>query len=86
MEAIKMLCSLIHLVGQDAFAFSFSAKSLAEDLNMSVYSTRKHLKVLREYGVVQRSGNRYMFTWEGWDIAKLTIKASQKYNMFSGVK
>ena len=86
MEAIQMLCSYIHLEGVGAFAYSFSAKSLSEDLNMSVYSTRKHLRSLREYGIVQRSGNRYMFTWEGWSIANMTIKASQKYAMFSEVK
>lgn len=82
MDALYMLTTIIHLEGEWAFAHSFSAKSVSESQNISAYKARKHLKELRELGMIQRQGNLYMFTHEGWDITHNIIRASQKYSMF----
>jgi len=86
MEAIQILCTMLHLMGDSAFGFSFSAKSVAEEQNFSLYQCRKHLKSLREYGLIYRMGNRYMFTNDGYCIAKDIIRASQRVHKFQPVE
>jgi predicted transcriptional regulator len=78
MEAIQVLCTKILLEGKGAFAWSFSAKSIAHDQNMTVYKARQHMKALREYGLIHRTGNVYMFTMSGYNIAHDVINASRQ--------
>lgn len=84
MQAILILTTIIHSVGQDAFAYSFSAASIAEEQNMTVYKARKLLKELREFGLIYRMGNRYMFTMSGWNIAHDVIASANRVTKYKG--
>jgi len=82
MEAIQVLCTKIHLEGKSSFVRLFSAKSISEDQNMSIYTARKLLKALRDYGLIYRIGNRYMMTTHGYNIAIDVIRAAQSVQKF----
>lgn len=84
MDAIQILITQIHLEGEWAFVYSFSAKSISEAQDMSRYKASKLLKALREYGLIHRNGNRYMFTIAGWNIAHDVIRAAGSVTSFKG--
>lgn len=75
---LQLMCDLIISGGAEAFCWSFSAKSISEDCNVTIYQSRKSLKALREYGIINRTGNRYMFTLMGWQITNDLIRCSQR--------
>jgi DNA-binding IclR family transcriptional regulator len=84
MQAILILTTLIHSEGEGAFAYSFSAASIAEEQSMTVYKARKLLKELREFGLIYRMGNRYMFTMGGWNIAHDVIASAKRVTKYKG--
>jgi len=53
---------------------------------MSIYTARKLLKSLREYGLIYRMGNRYMMTTHGYNIAIDVIRAAQSVQKFQPVE
>jgi len=83
MDALLILTTIIHMAGQDAFAFSFSAKSISEDQKITVYNARKNLKILCDFGLVYRQANRYMFTMGGWNIANDVIAAANRVTKYN---
>lgn len=85
MQSVQILCTMIHLAGESAFGFSFSASSVSKEQKITIYQARKCLKELREYGFIYRMGNRYMFTNDGYCITKDIIKMSQRVTKYQPV-
>lgn len=76
MDAMQLLCSIYHLAGERGLIKPFSAKWVSEELKYSIYTSRKLIKSLVEYGILFRFGNQYVISNHGYDAVLSVVKAS----------